>query len=116
MGQTHVGPCVLSTGNFQLGIECIAGATSLFFSCMREAWSAPSTLGEIVINKDQVKGAVKDAAGKVQEQAAKLVGNKEQEAKGLKKQAEGKAEKALGDVKEVVKDAREAFKDAAKKH
>ena len=57
-----------------------------------------------MVNKNQVKGAVKDVAGKVQEQTGKLVGNKEQEAKGLRKQVEGKAEKALGDVKEVVKD------------
>ncbi len=58
-----------------------------------------------MVNKSQVKGVIKDAAGKVQEEAGKLVGNKEQEAKGLKKQVEGKAEKKLGDAKEVVKDA-----------
>jgi uncharacterized protein YjbJ (UPF0337 family) len=61
--------------------------------------------GETVMNKDQVKGAFKDFAGKTQEQAGKLVGNKEQQAKGLLKQADGKAEKRLGDVKEIVKDA-----------
>lgn len=66
-------------------------------------------------NKNQVQGAVKGAVGKVQEEAAKLVGNKEQQAKGVQKQVEGKAEKRLGDVKEVVKDARDALKDAAKK-
>ena len=58
------------------------------------------------MNKDQVKGAVKDAAGKVQQKAGDLVGNHKQEAKGLAKQAEGKTQKAVGDVKEVVKDAR----------
>ena len=57
------------------------------------------------MNKNQVQGTVKDVAGKVQEEAGKLVGNKEQEAKGLQKQVEGKAEKRLGDVKELVKDA-----------
>lgn len=57
------------------------------------------------MNKNQVKGTVKDAAGKVQEEAGKLVGSKEQQAKGLQKQVAGKAEKKLGDVKEVVKDA-----------
>lgn len=57
------------------------------------------------MNKNQVNGAVKNIAGKVQEDAGKLVGNKEQQAKGLLKQAEGKAEKRFGDVKEVVKDA-----------
>ena len=57
------------------------------------------------MNKDQVKGATKDAVGKVQEAACKLVGNKEQQAKGMLKQAEGEAQKAYGDTKEVLKDA-----------
>ncbi|HTN64964.1 MAG TPA: CsbD family protein [Burkholderiaceae bacterium] len=55
------------------------------------------------MNKDQVKGAAKTAAGKVQEGAGKLVGSRTQEAKGLGKQAAGKAQKAMGDVKEAVK-------------
>ena len=50
------------------------------------------------MNKEQIKGAAKDLAGKV-------VGSKEQQAKGLGKQIAGKAEKAYGDAKEVVKDA-----------
>ncbi|MDO8292946.1 MAG: CsbD family protein [Gallionella sp.] len=57
------------------------------------------------MNKDQVKGAAKEIAGKVQEEAGKLVGSKEQQVKGLGKQISGKAEKAYGDVKEVIKDA-----------
>lgn len=44
-----------------------------------------------MINKHQVKGEIKDIAGKVQEETGKLVGNNEQEAKGLKKQVEGNA-------------------------
>ncbi|MHB8165879.1 MAG: CsbD family protein [Sulfuricella sp.] len=57
------------------------------------------------MNKDQVKGVAKDMAGKVQEEAGKLVGSKEQQIKGLGKQISGKAEKSYGDAKEVVKDA-----------
>ena len=57
------------------------------------------------MNKDQVKGATKDAAGKVQETAGKLVGSKEQEAKGLVKQAEGTTQKNYGDAREAVNDA-----------
>lgn len=34
-----------------------------------------------------------------------MVGNKEQQAKGLLRQVEGNAEKKLGDAKEVIKDA-----------
>ena len=57
------------------------------------------------MNKNQVKGAVKDLAGKVQEEAGKLFGSKEQQIKGLGKQVVGKAEKEYGDTKEVIKDA-----------
>ena len=57
------------------------------------------------MNKNQVKGAVKDIAGKVQEEAGKLTGSKEQQVKGLNKQISGKAEKAYGDVKEAIKHA-----------
>lgn len=58
------------------------------------------------MNKSQVKGTVKDAVGKVQEEAGKLVGSKSQQAKGLEKQVEGTAEKKIGDVKQVVKHGR----------
>ena len=61
------------------------------------------------MNKNQVKGTIKDIAGKAQEGAGKLVGNKEQQAKGLLKQAEGKAEKKFGDAKEVVKDTQRKY-------
>jgi uncharacterized protein YjbJ (UPF0337 family) len=57
------------------------------------------------MNKDQVKGTAKDIAGKVQEEAGRAVGSKEQEAKGLGKQVSGKAQKKYGDAKEAVKDA-----------
>jgi uncharacterized protein YjbJ (UPF0337 family) len=56
------------------------------------------------MNKDQVKGVTKDIAGKVQEQAGKLVGSKEQQIKGLSKQISGKVQKGVGDVEESVKD------------
>ena len=56
------------------------------------------------MNKDQVKGVAKDVAGKVQEQAGKLVGSKEQQIKGLSKQISGKVQKAVGDVEQSVED------------
>jgi uncharacterized protein YjbJ (UPF0337 family) len=56
------------------------------------------------MNKDQVKGVTKDVAGKVQEQAGKLVGSKEQQIKGLSKQISGKVQKGVGDAEESVKD------------
>lgn len=67
------------------------------------------------MNKNQIQGTVKDLTGKVQEEAGKLVGNKEMEAKGIHKQVTGKAEKRLGDAKEIVEDAKDAVKDAVKR-
>ena len=56
------------------------------------------------MNKDQVKGAAKDAAGKLQQKAGEVVGSVNQQAKGLEKQVEGKAQKNYGDAKEAAKD------------
>ena len=57
------------------------------------------------MNKDQVKGTVKDIAGKVQEKTGQALGSKEQQVKGVVKQVEGQSQKAKGDAKEVLKDA-----------
>ena len=57
------------------------------------------------MNKDQVKGAVKQAAGKVQEGIGKAVDSPQQQAKGVGKQIAGGAQKAYGDVKEAAKDS-----------
>ena len=56
------------------------------------------------MNKQQVKGKLKEAAGEVQERTGRLVGSTEQEAKGHAREVEGKAQKKLGDVKQGVKD------------
>lgn len=56
------------------------------------------------MNKDQVKGVAKEVAGKVQEEAGKLVGSKEQQIKGLSKQISGKVQKGVGDAKQAVED------------
>lgn len=56
------------------------------------------------MNRDQVKGAAKDAAGKVQAKAGEIIGSPEQQAKGMAKQAEGKAQKKMGNAKEILKD------------
>lgn len=58
------------------------------------------------MNKDQVKGGAKDAAGKVQEKFGEVTGNREQEAKGIGKQVEGKTQKKVGDVKDAVNNPR----------
>jgi uncharacterized protein YjbJ (UPF0337 family) len=60
------------------------------------------------MNKDQIKGGIKDLAGKAQRKAGEMTDNTEQQAKGLARQGEGKAQKGLGDVKDA---AHEAGKD-----
>ena len=57
------------------------------------------------MNKDQVVGRVKEAAGEVQEHAGRAVGSEKTEAKGHAKEVEGKVQKNYGDAKEDVKDA-----------
>lgn len=56
------------------------------------------------MNSDQVKGTVKDAAGKVQRKTGEAIGSTKQQVKGAAKQAEGKAQKAVGDVREQIED------------
>ena len=62
----------------------------------------------INMNKDQVKGAVKDVIGKVQEEVGKLAGSKKQQMKGLSKQVKGKAQKGVGDFKQAVEDLKKS--------
>jgi uncharacterized protein YjbJ (UPF0337 family) len=62
------------------------------------------------MNKDQLKGSVKDVAGKAQEKIGEMTGNDKQQIKGLKNQAEGKIQKGVGNVKEAFDDADEATK------
>lgn len=52
------------------------------------------------MNKDQVKGTVKQAAGKVQQKTGEIIGSEKQQAKGVGKQVEGKIQKGFGDLKE----------------
>ena len=56
------------------------------------------------MNSNQVKGAAKDAAGKVQRTVGELTGSVGQQAKGATKQMAGKAQKAAGYVQESVRD------------
>jgi uncharacterized protein YjbJ (UPF0337 family) len=57
------------------------------------------------MNKDQVKGAVKEAAGNVQQKAGQMTGNTNQQVKGAVREAQGNVQKNYGNVKEAVKDS-----------
>ena len=54
------------------------------------------------MNRDQVKGAAKNVAGKVQQKAGELTGNKTQQAKGAAKQVQGTAQKGVGNFEQAV--------------
>jgi uncharacterized protein YjbJ (UPF0337 family) len=83
----------------------------LFFAASRWKLStafraiANSHYQEIVMNKDQVKGRIKEAKGKVKEVTGKVVGNKDLEQEGKIQNTEGKVQAEYGDVKEDIKKA-----------
>jgi uncharacterized protein YjbJ (UPF0337 family) len=54
------------------------------------------------MNRDQVKGAAKDVAGKFQRKVGELTGNENQQAKGAAKQVEGKVQKGVGNIEEAL--------------
>lgn len=56
------------------------------------------------MNKDQVKGSIKETTGKAQQQLSKAVGSSKQQAKGLERELEGKGQKAYGNAKERLRD------------
>jgi uncharacterized protein YjbJ (UPF0337 family) len=56
------------------------------------------------INKDQVKGRMKEAEGKIKEVSGALVGNETLEAKGKVQKNLGKAQAKYGDIKQDLKD------------
>ena len=54
------------------------------------------------MDKDQVKGAVNDAAGRVKRQVGEWTGNTNTQVEGAAQQIKGKAQKAWGDVKDAA--------------
>ncbi|SDM18241.1 Uncharacterized conserved protein YjbJ, UPF0337 family [Oryzisolibacter propanilivorax] len=57
------------------------------------------------MNTDQIKGAAKEVAGKVQQKTGEVINSPEQQAKGAARQVEGNVQKNYGDAKENIKDA-----------
>jgi uncharacterized protein YjbJ (UPF0337 family) len=58
------------------------------------------------MNKDQVKGRAKEAAGKVQEATGKAVGSTNQQVKGNIKKNVSAAQAKFGDAKSDVKNSK----------
>lgn len=67
------------------------------------------------MNKDQIKGGMKEAAGKVQKEFGKAVDSPKHTIEGGMKEAAGKAQKGLGNVKEDIKNVRKDAKHQAEK-
>ncbi len=60
------------------------------------------------MNKDQIKGAAKETAGKIQKEVGKATANGTQQVTGAARELAGKAQKKYGDIKQDVKtDAKE---------
>ena len=55
------------------------------------------------MNKDRVEGTGKDIAGRVERQVGEWTGDTEAQVKGAAKQAEGKVQNAWGKAKDAVK-------------
>ena len=62
------------------------------------------------MNKDQVAGKIKEAAGEAQEHLGRAIGSKSQEAKGHATEMEGKIQKKVGDAEEAVDEAVDSIK------
>ena len=58
-----------------------------------------------MVDKDRVKGAIDDAAGRAKRQVGEWTGNTDAQVEGTVQQIKGKAEKALGSVKDAARDA-----------
>ncbi len=56
------------------------------------------------MNKDQVQGSIKEAAGKAQKNVGKAVGSDKQQLKGAAREVEGKGQKVYGNAKERLRD------------
>ena len=58
------------------------------------------------MNRDQVKGSVKDAAGKIQRKVGEAAGSTKQQIKGAAKQVEGKIQKGIGNMRDDAEKGR----------
>ncbi len=62
------------------------------------------------MDKDRVKGAVDDAAGRAKRQIGEWTGDTDAQIEGAAQQIKGKAEKAVGNVKDAARDVRDEAK------
>ena len=68
------------------------------------------------MDKDRVKGAIDDAAGRVKRQVGEWTDDTKTQAEGAAQQVKGKAEKAWGTVKDAARDAKDKVQSEHDKH
>jgi uncharacterized protein YjbJ (UPF0337 family) len=59
------------------------------------------------MDKDSIKGKIKDVGGRIERQAGEWTGDKELQGEGAAHQAEGKVQNAWGKVKDAGRDAKD---------
>ncbi|MFZ0303753.1 MAG: CsbD family protein [Terracidiphilus sp.] len=61
------------------------------------------------MDKDRVKGAINDAAGRAKRQVGEWTGDTDAQAEGAAQQLKGKAQKVVGAVKDAARDAKSDY-------
>jgi uncharacterized protein YjbJ (UPF0337 family) len=64
------------------------------------------------MDKDRVKGAIDDAAGRAKRQVGEWTGNTNAQVEGAAQQIKGKAEKAVGNAKDAFRNAQHDVENA----
>lgn len=67
------------------------------------------------MNRDQIRGGLKDTAGKIQRKFGQLFGSNRLETRGVMTQAEGKTQEKTGDVTDTLGKAADSVKDTLKR-
>ena len=68
------------------------------------------------MDKDRVKGAIDDAAGRAKRQVGEWTGDTRAQVEGAAQQVKGKAEKSLADLKDAVLNAKDAVQREYARH
>lgn len=67
------------------------------------------------MNREQIRGRLKDTAGMFQRKFGHLFGSESHEMRGITGQAEGKTEKMVGDAKDTMDKTADNLKDSSKR-
>jgi uncharacterized protein YjbJ (UPF0337 family) len=66
------------------------------------------------MNKDEIKGKMKEVEGRIQEKIGEVTGNKEEQLKGVGKNTEGRLQEGVGKIKDAGREAAEKVRDLGK--